>query len=64
MGVRSFFDSNILVYTDDHDAPKKQTAALNLVEEARLQRSGVISTQVLHRPKRTIASMSQTSEPR
>jgi predicted nucleic acid-binding protein len=47
MGVRSFFDSNILVYTDDHDAPKKQTAALNLVEEARLQRSGVISTQVL-----------------
>lgn len=47
MGVRSFFDSNILVYTDDRDAPKKQTAALNLIEEARLQRSGVISTQVL-----------------
>jgi len=23
MGVRSFFDSNILVYTDDHDAPKE-----------------------------------------
>lgn len=47
MGVRSFIDSNVLVYTDDHDAPGKQKAALDLVEEARLQRSGVISTQVL-----------------
>ena len=47
MGVRSFLDSNILVYTDDQDAPEKQSAALDLIEEARLRRSGVISTQVL-----------------
>lgn len=47
MGVRSFIDSNILVYTDDQDSPEKQKAALDLIEEGRLQRSGVISTQVL-----------------
>lgn len=47
MIVRSFLDTNILVYTDDHDAPDKQTVALDLFERARLDRFGVISTQVL-----------------
>ncbi len=47
MAARSFLDSNILVYTDDHDAPKKQARALALVEQARLEGWGVVSTQVL-----------------
>lgn len=29
MNGRSFFDSNLLVYTDDRDAPEKQRAALH-----------------------------------
>lgn len=47
MSARSFFDSNILVYTDDADAPAKQARSLELVAEARLSRTGVVSTQAL-----------------
>ncbi len=47
MNARSFLDSNILVYTDDHDAPEKQARALELVEAARRGGWGVLSTQVL-----------------
>lgn len=47
MSGRSFFDSNLLVYTDDQDAPEKQRIALQLIEGARLGRKGVLSTQVL-----------------
>ena len=47
MSVRSFFDTNVLVYTDDHDAPEKQALALELCERARLDGSGAVSTQVL-----------------
>ncbi len=47
MSVRSFFDTNVLVYTDDHDAPEKQARALELWERARLDGSGAVSTQVL-----------------
>jgi predicted nucleic acid-binding protein len=32
MSARSFLDSNILVYTDDADAPEKQSKALEIVE--------------------------------
>jgi predicted nucleic acid-binding protein len=45
--VRSFLDTNVLLYTDDHDAPEKQTKALDLFARARLGKTGVISTQVL-----------------
>jgi len=45
--VRSFFDTNVLVYTDDHDAPDKQEMALELLSRARSDGTGVISTQVL-----------------
>jgi predicted nucleic acid-binding protein len=44
---RCFFDSNILVYTDDGDAPAKQIVAIELVEHHRHAGTGVISTQVL-----------------
>jgi predicted nucleic acid-binding protein len=47
MNVRSFLDTNILVYADDHDAPEKQAVATELLERARLGRWGVLSTQVL-----------------
>ncbi len=47
MSARSFLDTNVLVYTDDHDTPDKQRVALDLVEQFRLQRAGVVSTQVL-----------------
>jgi len=47
MSVRSFLDTNILVYTDDHDSPEKQAIALDLFDRARLEHFGVLSTQVL-----------------
>lgn len=47
MSVRSFFDTNVLVYSDDYDSPAKQAIALGLLEQARLGGSGVLSTQVL-----------------
>ena len=45
--VRSFIDTNVLVYTDDHDAPEKQEVALELLSQARRDGTGVLSTQVL-----------------
>ncbi|MFL6232833.1 MAG: PIN domain-containing protein [Thermoanaerobaculia bacterium] len=47
MSARSFFDSNILVYSDDARAPEKQARALGLIERCRIERTGVVSTQVL-----------------
>ena len=47
MPDRSFVDTNVLVYTDDGDAPAKQEASLALFERLRRERSGVVSTQVL-----------------
>jgi predicted nucleic acid-binding protein len=42
-----FLDSNILIYTDDHDSPDKQAKALKLFGELRTSGQGMISTQVL-----------------
>ena len=47
MSARSFFDTNILLYTDSSDAPAKRKRALELLGEHRLARSGVVSLQVL-----------------
>jgi predicted nucleic acid-binding protein len=47
MSARSFFDTNVLVYTDDKAAPAKQRRALELVTEHRRAGSGVVSLQVL-----------------
>lgn len=47
MTSRSFLDTNILVYADDHDAGAKQGVAQELIEQARLTGHGVLSTQVL-----------------
>jgi predicted nucleic acid-binding protein len=43
----SFFDTNVLVYADDNDAPLKQTRAISLIAEHRRERSLVVSLQVL-----------------
>lgn len=47
MTGRSFLDTNVLVYTDDHGSTAKQTLALALFEDCRQGRNGVVSTQVL-----------------
>jgi predicted nucleic acid-binding protein len=47
MSVRSFFDTNVLVYTDDQTAVRKQRRALELVAEHRRSGTGVVSLQVL-----------------
>jgi predicted nucleic acid-binding protein len=47
MNARSFFDTNVLVYADDKDAPVKQRRALGLVAEHRRTGTGVVSLQVL-----------------
>lgn len=44
---RAFFDTNVLVYTDDLDYPAKQLKARKLWAEYRLAGSGVVSLQVL-----------------
>jgi len=47
MSARSFFDTNVLIYTDDRAAPAKQRRALELVAEHRQAGTGVVSLQVL-----------------
>jgi predicted nucleic acid-binding protein len=46
--VRSFIDTNVLVYADSADAAAKQASATALIAEHLRAGSGVISTQVLH----------------
>lgn len=47
MSARSFFDTSVLIYTDDKAAPSKQRRALDLVAEHRRAGTGVVSLQVL-----------------
>ena len=47
MSVRSFFDTNILVYADDQSSPAKRQRAIELVASHRRARTGVVSLQVL-----------------
>jgi predicted nucleic acid-binding protein len=43
----AFFDTNILIYADDHATPVKQTRAITLIVEHQRENSLVISLQVL-----------------
>ena len=45
--VRSFFDTNILVCTDDGASPQKQDLALALIREHGIAGTVAVSTQVL-----------------
>ncbi len=47
MAQRSFFDTNVLIYSVDRADPAKQTIALGLIARHAKERTGVISTQVL-----------------
>ena len=47
MTSRSFLDTNILVYADDHSSAVKQTKAQNLIAEGRRSGNAVLSTQIL-----------------
>lgn len=47
MSVRSFLDTNVLAYTDDHSNPAKQEIALSLIGACRAANCGVVSLQVL-----------------
>jgi predicted nucleic acid-binding protein len=44
---KAFFDSNLLVYTDDPRFPKKLAIASGLIEKHLQDRTGAISIQVL-----------------
>lgn len=45
--MRSFLDTNVLVYADAADEPVKQSLAINLIKQHRTEGTGVVSTQVL-----------------
>lgn len=47
MTGRSFLDSNVFIYADDHRYPDKQMVASSLFEEGLAGGLGVISTQVM-----------------
>jgi len=47
MSERSFFDTNVLIYTDDDADPGKQKTALALLERGWLAGNIILSTQVL-----------------
>ena len=46
--MRSFIDTNVLIYADDPEASGKQAVALSVIAEHLRAGIGVISTQVLH----------------
>ena len=45
--MRSFFDTNLLVYADAADEPAKQQRAIHLIKTHRAAGTAVLSTQVL-----------------
>jgi len=47
MPSRTFFDTNVLVYLFDADAPRKQTRAREILARSLEQEEAVVSTQVL-----------------
>ena len=46
-GGKVFLDTNVLVYAQDHDAPKKRKRSRELIANVVASGAGVISTQVL-----------------
>lgn len=45
--MRSFFDTNVIVYADAADEPAKQRRAIQLIKTHRAAATAVLSTQVL-----------------
>ena len=46
--ARCFIDTNVPVYADSTDEPRKQRIAIDLLRHLRFERWGVLSTQVLN----------------
>jgi len=46
-GGKVFFDTNVLAYAQDHDAPSKRDRSRQLIADVVSSGTGVISTQVL-----------------
>jgi predicted nucleic acid-binding protein len=46
--ARSFIDTNVLVYADSTDEPRKQRIAIDVLRHLRFERLGVLSAQVLN----------------
>lgn len=46
--ARCFIDTNVLVYADSTDEPRKQRIAIDVLRHLRFERLGVLSTQVLN----------------
>jgi predicted nucleic acid-binding protein len=46
--ARCFIDTHVLVYADSTDEPRKQRIAIDLIRQLRVERQGVLSTQVLN----------------
>ncbi len=46
--TRCFIDTNVLVYADSTDEPRKQRIAIDALRHLRFERLGVLSTQVLN----------------
>jgi len=47
MASRAFFDSNILLYSDDSRSMSKQKIAIELIDQHQRSRTGAVSLQVL-----------------
>ena len=47
MNVKTFVDTNVLIYAHDIDAGQKHDVAKNLIRELWSERAGLLSTQVL-----------------
>jgi predicted nucleic acid-binding protein len=54
MSGLAFFDTTVLVYTDDDRSPEKQARAAGLIEEYQRRAAAVISLQVLQEYYATI----------
>jgi predicted nucleic acid-binding protein len=48
MSGRAFLDTNIFVYANDQNEPRKRAIAVDLIRETTANRSGVVSSQVLN----------------
>jgi len=48
MSGKVFFDTNIFVYANDRNEPRKQSIALDLIRDAAIGSAGVVSYQVIH----------------
>ena len=46
-GRRVFFDTNVIVYTYDEDAPSKRDVARMMMKDSLVAQTGVVSGQVL-----------------